>query len=559
MASDIQHIHLLKKQILEIGKEVRYLEFKSNYQDADKLGKYISALSNGACLDNKEMGFLYFGVEDETLELKGTSFDASRIKAKGNQNLEIFLRQYITPKINFKIEEFHNTDGKRFVVFIIPAAKEEPTCFMNIPYVRVDSSVTDLRPYTDWMRAIYNSQKDWSAEIVMNATIDDLDQDAIAKALEGYCQRFPEKADEAVRWDTATFLDKAKVTIDGQITRAALLLLGKEESAHHLDYISQIVWRLRTEKENAGEIFTTPYLLSTTLLMNKIRNYRIKIFPNNSLIPAEVWKYDTKSILEALHNCIAHQDYRRNERIVLTEEQECLVFENAGSFYEGSFEDYIEGKKTPKKYRNHFLAQAMVNLKMIDTQGFGIHDMFQRQKDRFLPMPDYDRSDPERVKLIIPGRVINEEYSLLLMEKTDLDLMTTVLLDRFQKGKLDNKEALEMLRKMKLIEGKKPNLYISKRVAKATHQEAEYTSMKGFDDQYYRDLIVKALKEHTVLRRKDFDALLLNKLSSVLKDNQKKNKVDYLLKYLRKNGKIYVDENRLWHLAENADNSAKIP
>jgi ATP-dependent DNA helicase RecG len=548
MTTDMQYIQLLKKQILEIGKEVRFLEFKSNYQDSDRLGKYISALSNGACLDNKEAGYLYFGVEDETLELKGTSFDVSRLKAKGNQNLEIYLRQYITPKINFKIEEFCDTDGKRFVVFVIPAAKEEPTCFLNIPYVRVGSSVTDLRPYTDWMRTIYNSQKDWSAEIVPEATINDLDQYAIAKALEGFFQRFPDKADEAARWDTTTFLDKAKVTIDGQITRAALLLLGKEESAHHLDYNAQIVWRLRTEKENAGEIFTTPYLLSTSFLMNKIRNYRMKIFPNNSLIPAEVWKYDTKSILEALHNCIAHQDYRRNERIVVTEEQECLVFENAGSFYEGSFEDYIDGKKTPKKYRNHFLAQAMVNLKMIDTQGFGIHDMFQRQKDRYLPMPDYDKSDLERVKLIMPGQVINEEYSLMLIEKTDLDLMTAVLLDRFQKGKPISEEALKMLRKKELIEGKKPNLYISKKVANVTHQEAEYTSLKGFDDQYYRDLIVKALRDHHHLKRTDFNRLLHNKLPSVLKDEQKKNKIDNLLRSLRKNGIVVVDEHRVWHL-----------
>lgn len=550
MTKDLQYIQLLKKQISETGKESRHLEFKSNYQDADRLGKYISALSNGACLDNQETGYLYFGVEDETLELKGTTFDASRIKAKGNQDLEIFLRQYITPKIDFKIEEFHDTDGKRHVVFFVPAAKEEPTCFMNIPYVRVDSALTDLRPYTEWMRAIYNSQKDWSAEIVPNATITDLNTDAIAMALEGYCQRFPDKASDARKWDTATFLDKAKITIDEQITRAALLLLGKEESTHHLDHISQIVWRLRTEKENAGEIFTIPFLLSTSQLMGKIRNYRMKIFPNNSLIPAEVWKYDIKSVLEALHNCIAHQDYRKNERIVVTEAQENLTFENVGSFYDGSFEDYIDGKKTPKKYRNQFLAQAMVNLKMIDTQGFGIHDMFQRQKERFLPMPDYDKSDPDRVKLIMPGHIINEEYSLLLMEKTDLDLMTTVLLDRFQKGKPISKEALDKLRKMKLVEGKKPNLYISKNVAKATHQEAEYTDMKGFDDQYYRDLIVKALREHHQLKRANFNRLLWNKLPSTLNDKQKNNKIDYLLKYLRKNHSIYIDADRFWRLTE---------
>jgi ATP-dependent DNA helicase RecG len=119
------------------------------------------------------------------------------------------------------------------------------------------------------------------------------------------------------------------------------------------------------------------------------------------LIPAEIWKYDTKTILEGLRNCIAHQDYSRNERIVVTEEQEKLSFENAGAFYDGSYEDYIEGFKTPKRYRNMFLVQAMVNLKMIDTQGYGIHEMFKRQKDRFLPMPDYDKSQENYVKLTI--------------------------------------------------------------------------------------------------------------------------------------------------------------
>lgn len=107
------------------------------------------------------------------------------------------MRQCITPRISFKIEEFFDTDGKRYVVFVVPAAAGEPTCFQSVPYIRVDSSVTDLRPYTEWMRTIYNSQKDWSAELIPEATIDDLDPKAIRKAFEGYCQRNPEKAQEA--------------------------------------------------------------------------------------------------------------------------------------------------------------------------------------------------------------------------------------------------------------------------------------------------------------------------------------------------------------------------
>lgn len=546
--NDKQHIELLQKQINLYKKENRHLEFKSNHLDPDRLGRYISALSNGACLDNKDNGYLYFGVEDETLELKGTTFDASRAK-KGHQDLEIYLRQYVSPKIDFKIENFKDEGGNRFVVFVIPAAKEEPTCFMGTPYVRVDSSVTDMRPYAEWMRTIYNSRKDWSAEIVSEATVEDLDPEAIKVALDGFCERFPNKAEDARKWDVSTFLDKAKLTIDGRITHTALLLLGKEESAHYLNHIAQIVWRLREEEENAGDIFTTPFLLSTTKLMEHIRNYRMKIFPNNSLIPVEIWKYDTRTILEGLHNCILHQDYLRNERIVVTEEPEQLLFENAGSFYDGTYTDYIEGKKTPKKYRNPFLAQAMVNLRMIDTQGYGIHEMFESQKKRYLPMPDYDLSDSDNVRLVVPGHVIDKDYSLLLMEKANLDITTVFLLDRVQKRKNISDNAIAKLRKEKLIEGRKPNLYISKRIAKATHQEAEYTDMRGFDDKYYRDLIVQALQEHKELKRADFNRLLLSKLPAVLNDKQKANKIEYLLKQLRKNGKIKSDAHKVWRLS----------
>ena len=546
--NEMEQIGRLKHLIAQSGKECRWLEFKSNYQDPHRLGKYISALSNGACLDNQDFGYLYFGVEDGTLQLKGTTFKPLQTKAKGNQDLELFLRQYISPKINFTIEEFYDSQEQHFVVFVIPAAKGEPTTFQGVAYVRVDSSVTELYPYSDWVRQIYNSTTDWSAAIVPEATIADLDPEAVEMARKGFYERFPDKVEAAKTWDDLTFLDKARITINGSITRTALLLLGKEESAHYLGHIAQIVWRLRTATENAGNIYTIPFLLSTSKLNDSIRNYRIKIMPSNSLIPAEVWKYDSKTILEAMHNCIAHQDYGRNERIVVTEEAEQLIFENAGSFFDGDYEQYIDGKKTPKRYRNPFLASAMVNLKMIDTQGYGIHEMFMRQRLRYLPMPDYDKSDPSRVVLIVPGRVINAQYSQLLMERADINLTTAVLLDAVQKKKPLTDQAIALLRKQKLVEGRKPNIHISQQVAKVTHQEVEYTDMKGFDDKYYQDLILEALAQHGKLNRGDINRLLLNKLPSILNEKQKTNKIDYLLKKLRLGNKIYADKQKFWHL-----------
>ncbi len=398
--------NLLNKLIATYNRETRHLEFKSNYQDANTLGEYISALSNGATLDNEDFGYLFFGVDDASLEIVGTTFNPSDRKVSfkldksnkiPNQYLEIGLRQYIAPRINFEIVPFMTPNGNKVVMFKIPAAKEEPTYFMGKAYIRVDSCKTDLKNYPAWMRQIYNSHKDWSAEIVEEATIEDLDPEAIAQSLEGYCQRFPHKATEAKeKWSVSEFLDHAKVTINGKITRTALLLLGKEESVHYLNHISQIIWKLQTEEERAAAIFQPPFLLSTINVRKAIRNYQLKIFPNNALLPAEVWKYDSRSILEALHNCIMHQDYEMNERIIVTEHADRLVFANAGSFYDGVYEDYVEGKKTPSRYRNQFLANAMVNLKMVDSQGFGIHDMYQHQRDRYMPMPDYVSSPEKR-------------------------------------------------------------------------------------------------------------------------------------------------------------------
>ncbi len=83
-------------------------------------------------------------------------------------------------------------------------------------------------------------------------------------------------------------------------------------------------------------------------------------------------------------------------------------------------------------YRNPFLAEAMVNLNMIDTQGGGIKRMFLTQAKRFFPMPDYDLADPERVAVRLLGSILDERYSQLLMERSDLGLRTVILLDKVQ-------------------------------------------------------------------------------------------------------------------------------
>ena len=556
MDKNTKYSKLLDEQIESIKKENRYLEFKSNYQDADQIGKYISALSNGACLDGQDFGYLYFGVQDETLEVIGTSFKPSVVKAQGNQALELYLRLMISPKINFSIDDFiYQQHGKsmRIVVFKIPAAVREPTYYKQKPWIRVDSHTTDLTPYPEWIRKIYNSKIDWTSCIIEDATIEDLDEDAIQLARNGYKQRFPDFAEVLQTWDDTTFLDKAGLTQEGKITRAAMLLVGKQEKAYKLGHIAQLDWKCFQDGEIIGQLFTIPFLKTTTDLMLKIRNFRIKIYPHNSLIPAEIWKYDVRSILEGLHNCIAHQDYSQDERIIVTEDKEKLTFENAGNFYEGDYEQYILGEKTPKSYRNPFLVKAMLNVKMIDSQGFGIHNLYMRQKERYLPMPDYDGTDESHVVMHLPGSVIDVNYSTALMENSDISLTEAVLLDRVQKGKALSKNAINILRKKKLIEGRKPKFFVAKKLAQNINQKVEYSRHKGLENKSCERLLMDSLKDHGKLTRKEIDKLLWPVLSDQLDDTQKKNKIGNLLTKLRMKGllsNITTGNNSVWSLKQ---------
>lgn len=556
MDKDIKYSKLLNHQINSIKKENRYIEFKSNYQDVDKLGKYISALSNGACLDGQDFGYLYFGIQDESLEVIGTTFTPSKTKAQGNEALELYLRRMISPKIDFSIEDFiytKNGDNLHLVVFKIPAATNEPTYYKQKPWIRVDSHTTDLTPYPEWIRKIYNSRIDWTAQTIDDASIEDLDEEAILIARNGYAQRFPDYAEALPTWNDATFLDKAGLTRDGKVTRAAMLLVGKQEKGYKLDHIAQMDWKCFQDGETIGQLFTIPFLKTTTDLMLKIRNYRIKIYPHNSLIPAEIWKYDVRSILEGLHNCIAHQDYTQDERIVVTEDKDKLTFENAGSFYDGEYEQYILGEKTPKRYRNPFLVRAMLNVKMIDSQGFGIHNLYIRQKERYLPMPDYDGTDESHVIMHLPGSVIDKNYSTVLMEKSDISLTEAVLLDMVQKGKELNDNAISILRKKKLIEGRKPKFFVAKKIAQSIDQKVEYSRHKGLDNKSCESLLLDSLKDHGKLTRTEIDKLLWPVLSDKLDDTQKKYKIGNLLANLRRKGvlsNITTGNRSIWFIKQ---------
>jgi ATP-dependent DNA helicase RecG len=251
--------------------------------------------------------------------------------------------------------------------------------------------------------------------------------------------------------------------------------------------------------------------------------------------------YDSFVIREALHNCIAHQDYAMQGRITVVEKPDELLFSNVGSFLPKSVETVIQQDAPQEYYRNQFLADAMVNLNMIDIIGSGIKRMFITQKNRFFPMPDFDLSDPKKVVVKIAGRIWDENYTKLLMAKTDLDLKTVVLLDRFQKSLPMSEDEIKHLKKLGLIEGRKSTLHISASMANVTGDRSDYIKLRGLKDDHYKKMILEFLEKYKTATKQDIDKLILDILPDILDDSKKANKVKNLVHAMSKKDQTIVN------------------
>lgn len=522
-------------------KEFKNLKHAINGKPGDDVTSYVSAIAN------MDGGQLVLGVEDGSLkivgirEFAGFSVDNIRRRLAGN------CAHLNSEKL--RVEEFITSDTNK-TVWVIHIPRHEPRLPIYAhgkPWQRLGDSLVPMRQ--ERLEAICREpieHVDWSAVVVEQASIADLDEDALSTAREKFKARNAKARWflEIDAWDLTTFLDKARITTGGKLTRAAILLLGKPSAVHYLSpHPAQITWSLEAE-ERAYEHFSPPFILTTSEVLKRVRNVPQKLFPNNQLLAVEIQKYETRVILEALHNCIAHQDYDQNERIVVIEKSDRLIFENAGSFFEGYAEKYFTGGVRPRSYRNQWLANAMVEVSMIDTMGYGIFEMTRSQRGRYLPLPDYSRSTTTSVLLEVLGRPIDEKYSQLLLERRDLDIDTVILLDRVQKKLPITDEAIARLRREGLIEGRKPNFRVSASIAAATETEAAYTRSKGAGKPHLKQFVLNHLEQFESATREKFDALLMPMLPSGLTEKQKRDRVKNLLSEMRNKDKTITCEGR---------------
>lgn len=556
-----EYIDIFNSLIEHSENEV--VEFKTAERnfDNDDLGKYFTALSNEANLHGLDYAWLIMGYHEPSRTIIGTSFKNSE---SGINKLKHDIAFNCTDGLTFREIIPIFVEGKRVLMFKIPASPRNIVVkWKGIAYGRDGESLKPLNQSK--MDEIRNQhpKSDWSAGLVPNATSADLDELALATARIMYKKVHSSTipGTEIDEWTTEEFLCHSEMMRDGMLTRAAILLLGKPLSLQKIHPANaQITW---VWKDKYGEVvdyehFSIPYILTVDKIFSKIRNKTMRELPGGTLFPDTMKQYEDYSIREALHNCIAHQDYTLGGRITVVENDGFLFYSNKGSFIPKSIEKVLNEKGPQSEYRNTCLAHGMVHFNMIDTVGRGIPKMFKEQRRRFFPMPEYDiDAESKTVSVTIHGISSDDAYTDLLKSDSSLSLMECLWLDAVRRHKPITKEAAKHLKERKLIEGKAPRYNIALSVAQKVQQVGHYTKETGLNKTAIIKLILQlgVNSDNVGFKRSDVIEMLEPSLPANMTKTQKLNHISNLLRNMQTIGLLYKTENgRAWLITDKGRN-----
>ena len=395
-----QRLSILLKKLVSLPKENEWVEFKQNFHSEDEIGERISAIANSACIDNKACGYLVYGVDDKTHEIIGTTFKPSQ-KMVGNNELENWLIQNLTPHIDFRIYEFQ-CDGKDIAIFEIPAAENEPVDYKKVPYIRVGSITRKLSEFPNKERKIWNNVK-YNFET------------AIAL---GGCSA----ADVIKLIDTQAYFDMMELPYptsqDGVIERLIMdgLIVDKEDgisitnlggilfakNLHDFKNLERKIVRVVQYKGNnkietiLDEEFPQGYAVGFASLVKFIND----LLPKNEVIGEalrrDVRMYPQLAIRELVANSIIHQDFKISGTSTIIEiYNDRIEFSNAGA-------PLIDTIRFIDEYRsrNEKMASLMRRLKICEEKGSGIDKVIFLCVFYQLPAP-YFVSNEVHTKVIL--------------------------------------------------------------------------------------------------------------------------------------------------------------
>ena len=366
-------LHKLLESITREYPENEWIEYKHNFHSKEEIGERISALANSACLNRKPYAYLIFGIEDATRKIIGTDFHALSKKV-GNEELEVWLRMHISPRIDYETIEFDYSDNLHISLYKIPAATKQPILFNNKAYIRVNSVTKYLSEFPEKESKIWRN------------TPDSIFEEQIAKANIQAPEIF-ELLDTQVYFDLMQLpypsdqngvIDrfiKEKLIIKKErkydITNLGGILFAKKlDSFDSLKRkaVRVICYKDKSKLETVREIINAKgYAVGLEGLVEWINGQLPANEQIGTILRQDKRMYPEKAIRELVANMIVHQDFLINGSPMVEIYSDRIEFSNPGL-------PIIQSDRFIDEYapRNDILADLMRRMRFCEEKGSGM-------------------------------------------------------------------------------------------------------------------------------------------------------------------------------------------
>lgn len=394
---NLEYLQSLLKELCSLPKETEWVEFKHNNDDVPLIGEYISALANSAALLGKQSAYMVWGVDDKNQQVVGTEFKPSVARYK-NQELESWLLQKITPKIQFRFFEFLTIQELPVVILEIQAATHSPVKFDKKEYIRVGSYKKLLTEFPEKERELWRTFDKIPFE--RQFIIENLDAGEVLQLLD-YPAYFdltgtplPESRDTILKALEADDLIRRMDSGHWKISYLGGILFAKnikDFKALVRKTVRMIWYKGNSRVETIREIEEAKgYAVGFEGMVDYLKN----MLPSNEEIGKafrkEVPMYPELAIRELIANAIIHQDFSLTGTGPMVEIFDSrLEITNPGI----PLVDTERFLDSPPRSRNEAIASFMRRINICEERGSGIDKVINAVELYQLPAPIFEKTD----------------------------------------------------------------------------------------------------------------------------------------------------------------------
>lgn len=474
---------------------------------------YVTALCN------EKGGSLVIGMEDKyPHKVVGTRQNEN---STGELEANIYRDTGIRPKIYELYEDETEKKGRVLVIDVPPRPAGTVFKFEDVPLMRVGE---ELKPMSDevYLSIIQENEPDFSQQVCRDATLDDLDSDALSVLKEKYAKK--QNNPIFLTLSNRQILSDLQLITDEGITNAAVILLGKEDFIKRVYPQASVMLEYRHSESQItfdNRIsYSQPFFIMIDRLWHDIdlRNGKFQIKEGPYIF--DVPYFNEEVIRESINNAITHRDYTRHSETVIKQYPQKLIVTNAGGFPHGvTIDNLLTVPSTP---RNRLLADVLSKTGIVERSGQGVDKIFYRTLSEGKEAPDYSGSDAFNVELILSAIIQDKAFALFiesvqqnLAEDNKLSVFEIVVLDKIRRNEKTaalDKAVIKQLMDRNLIEkrGKTNGIHyiLCRSYYEFTGNTAEYSKKSDWNTSQVTSIIIPFLTKYNKAKMGDFVKLL---------------------------------------------------